>query len=207
MKTLRCEWNLAPELGLVSRSVRAMLVIAAAWALLPLDAQAGRMTTGKIIDRFALLQETDRAMAGRAIVPVTFSADRYAVVRRSWIDGFLARFRDDLSHKDVPVSNLTGDSGWRSGFNCTAFTDLFLGDAAAELMVDQWHSSDQADRPAIIALWYTPDSSRIDPRTHRRPAHSVVLILTDVGPVFVDPQRGEIQLSSAELQSVTHRRA
>jgi hypothetical protein len=165
------------------------------------------MSCGQVIDRVALLQETDRAMQGRVPVPVTFSADRYALVRRSWINGFMERFREDLSRKDVPVNEIRGDSGWRQGFNCTAFTDLFLGNAAAELMVDQWHNSVQADRPAIVAVWYTPDRAKVDPRTHRRPAHSVVLILTDTGAVFVDPQLGEIKLSSNELRTVTHRRA
>lgn len=165
------------------------------------------MTTGRVIDRVALLKETDRAMANRAFVPVTFSADRYALVRHSWVAGFLERFRQDLSRKEVPVCDARGDTGWRQGFNCTAFTDLFLGNAGAELMVDQWHHTEQADRPAIIALWYTPDRAKVDPRTNRRPAHSIVLILTDDGPVFVDPQSGEIQLSPRELDTVVHRRA
>jgi hypothetical protein len=178
---------------------------AALW--LPSAASAGRMTTGKVIDRIALLQEADRAMSGRALVPVTFSADRYALVRHSWISGFLERFRQDLSRKDVPVNDVRSDSGWRRGFNCTAFTDLFLGNAAAELMVDQWHEREQADRPAIMAVWYTPDHAKPDPQTNRRPAHSVVLILTDSGAVFVDPQRGEINLSPTELRTVIHRRA
>jgi hypothetical protein len=175
--------------------------------LLPSYASAGRMTTGKVIDRVALLQEADRAMSGRALVPVTFSADRYALVRHSWISGFLERFRQDLFRKDVPVNQLRSDTGWRRGFNCTAFTDLFLGNAAAELMVDQWHEREQADRPAIVAVWYTPDHSKPDPQTKRRAAHSVVLILTDSGAVFVDPQRGEINLSPTELRTVIHRRA
>jgi len=207
MKTCSREWNLARETGCVARGLRALVVVATAALVLPSPVRAGRMTTGKVIDRVALLQETDRAMAGRAVVPVTFSADRYALVRHSWINGFLERFREDLSRKEVPVSELRGDSGWRQGFNCTAFTDLFLGNAAAELMVDQWHDRVQADRPAIVAVWYTPDNAKVDARTRRRPAHSVVLILTDTGAVFVDPQRGEINLSPSELRTVTHRRA
>ncbi|MBA3850610.1 MAG: hypothetical protein C0502_11560 [Opitutus sp.] len=170
-------------------------------------AQASRMTTGLVIDRMTLLRMTDRVMESGAVVPVLFSADRYAVVRRGWIAGFLNRFRDDLSRKNVPVSLPQGDSGWRTGFNCTAFTDLFLGNAAAEMMVDQWHSDAQADRPAIVAVWYTPDTAPIDPRTKRRQAHSVVLILTDAGPVFVDPQSGVVNLTRTELLTVTHRRA
>jgi hypothetical protein len=207
MKTCSPEWNLSRPTGLVTLPWRTIVVVALAALALPSPAQAGRMTTGKVIDRVVLLRETDRAMAGRAPVPVTFSADRYALVRHSWIGGFLQRFRQDLSRKDVPVSELRGDSGWRQGFNCTAFTDLFLGNAAAELMVDQWHEQEQADRPAIVAVWYTPDNAKVDPRTRRRPAHSVVLILTDSGAVFVDPQSGEIQLTPAELRTVVHRRA
>lgn len=207
MKTCRPEWNLSREPRLGFRQFRAILVVAAACLALPLLAQAGQMATGKIIDRVALLKETDRAMSGRALVPVTFSADRYALVRHSWISGFMERFRDDLSRKDVPVSTVTGDSGWRSGFNCTGFTDLFLGNAAAELMVDQWHNAEHADRPAIVAVWYTPDNARIDVRTHHRQAHSIVLIFTDTGAVFVDPQRGEVTLSASELRTIVHRRA
>lgn len=165
------------------------------------------MCAGRIINRIELLQATEAAMGGCAMVQVEFSADRYAIVRRGWISGFLDRFRADLSRKDVPVSQISGDSGWRAGFNCTAFTDLFLGNAGAELMVDQWHSPRQADRPAIVAVWYTPDDSRVDAQTQRRPAHSIVLILTDDGPVFVDPQRGEVRLSANELRTITHRRA
>lgn len=207
MKTCSREWNLGRPAGLVTRQWWALSVIAMAALVLPSHAWAGRMATGKVIDRVALLHETDRAMASRAVVPVTFSADRYALVRHSWISGFLQRFRADLSRKDVPVSELRGDSGWRQGFNCTAFTDLFLGNAAAELMVDQWHERVQADRPAIVAVWYTPDNSPFDPKTRRRAAHSVVLILTDVGAVFVDPQSGEITLTATELGTVIHRRA
>jgi hypothetical protein len=58
-----------------------------------------------------------------------------------------------------------------------------------------------------MAVWYTPDHAKPDPQTNRRPAHSVVLILTDSGAVFVDPQRGEINLSPTELRTVIHRRA
>jgi hypothetical protein len=174
---------------------------------LAVAAHARGMATGQVLDRMQLLSAVDRAMAGKVHVPVTFSSGSYAEVRREWIKGFMERFRADLSRKDVPVNLWRGDTGWRPNFNCTAFTDLFLGNAAAELMRDLWHSSVQAERPAIVAVWYTPEDGPVDPVSHRRPAHSVVLVLTDQGPVFVDPQRGEVRLTDRELATVIHRRA
>lgn len=192
--------------GVRSPLGRGAILLSCLSALSPV-AHARGICAGRVVSRIELLHATEAAMAGCTTAPVEFSADRYAIVRRGWIPGFMNRFRADLSRKDVPVSEVSGDSGWRTGFNCTAFTDLFLGNAGAELLVDQWHSDRQADRPAIIAVWYTPDSARVDARTQRRPAHCVVLILTDTGPVFVDPQRGEISLSPSELRTITHRRA
>lgn len=165
------------------------------------------MTTGVVIDRVTLLKAIDIAMEGKAAVPVTFSAEHYALVRHEWISGFMERFREDLSHKNVPVSLVRADSGWRPAFNCTAFTDLFLGNAAAELLVDQWHDRVQAERPAIVAVWYTPDRAPLDRENRHRQAHSVVLIFTDIGPVFVDPQCGPVSLTVSELRTVVHRRA
>lgn len=187
------------------RRLRAALSLIAVVAL-PVLLPARGMVTGQVLDRISLLNAANNAMTGAA-APVQFSASQYALVRRTWIDGFLERFRADLSRKDVPISTNRGDSGWRTGFNCVAFTDLFLGNAAAEMMVDQFHERVQADRPAIIAIWYTPEKGTVNPRTGQRDAHSIVLILTDQGPVFVDPQRGQIQLTQAELNTVIHRRA
>ncbi|MDP2137726.1 MAG: hypothetical protein Q8J74_07710 [Candidatus Didemnitutus sp.] len=171
------------------------------------EARGTNMTTGRVFGRIELLAEVDKAVPpGQCVAPIAFSASHYAEVRHRWIIGFLKRFRADLSRKDVPVGSMTYGSGWQTRFNCTAFTDLFLGNASAELMVDLWHARSEAERPAIIAIWYTPDRAPVDARGQRL-QHSVVLVVTESGPVFVDPQAGEVILSPRELSTISHRRA
>lgn len=172
------------------------------------EARGTNMTTGRVYGRIELLAQVDIAVPpGQCVAPVVFSASHYAEVRHRWIIGFLKRFRADLSRKDVPVGSMSNGPGWQTRFNCTAFTDLFLGNASAELMVDLWHARSDAERPAIIAIWYTPDRAPVDARSGQRLQHSVVLIVTDSGPVFVDPQVGEVILSPRELRTISHRRA
>ncbi len=171
------------------------------------EARGTNMTTGRVYGRIELLAQVDIAVPpGQCVAPVVFSASHYAEVRHRWIIGFLKRFRADLSRKDVPVGSMSNGPGWQTRFNCTAFTDLFLGNASAELMVDLWHARSEAERPAIIAIWYTPDRAPLDARGQRL-QHSVVLVVTESGPVFVDPQVGEVILSPRELRTISHRRA
>lgn len=165
-----------------------------------------RMATGKMLSPVDLLLAANNVVPGVAYVaPVQFSSTQYAEVRRTWVTGFLRRFQDDLRRMKVPAGLLDERSETAAG--STVFTDLFLGNANAELMTDLWHSKAAAQRPAILAIWYTPDAAA-PPAAGGRPAQrSVLLILTDGGPIFVDPRRGEIKLSIEEVRSISHRRA
>jgi hypothetical protein len=183
------------------------------WALgATLHASPVPMATGRVLDQTQMMVECNSLLPIGVMVsvPVQFSSLHYAEVDSHWIPGFMDRFRSDLFRQGVPVNLATGKTGWQERFNCTGFTDLFVGEAGAELMVSLWQSRLQVERPAILVVWFLPDDPRrgaAPAAAGPRPGHAVVLILTEAGPKWWDPQSGEIHLSSTELSSIYHRRA
>jgi hypothetical protein len=121
-----------------------------------------------------------------------WAALNYAPMRRAELTTFQAMFRARLSKAGVPVSYAA--SGWQARFNCWAFCEAFVVEASLALMLEQHHSWSKAERPAIIPFAFT----RADGA-----CHAILLIITDAGPVWWDPQTGEHRnLTAAELASV-----
>lgn len=168
-------------------------------------ARTTTMSTGRVMNHEIVARTADQMLpAGAWAARIEFSAADYVEVKREWIGGFMRRFRSELFRKNVPVNSARG--GWQTRFNCTAFTDLFIGNAGTEMMTEQWQSGQSTARPAILALWYIPDNGPRESNGSPQ-RHCITLVLTDGGPVFVDPQVGEVKLSQNELRTIVHRRA
>lgn len=138
--------------------------------------------------------------------PPTLSTTTYLEVSSAAVYPLIQAYRDEVSHIGVGISN-AGSSGWDLRFNCTDFTDLFLGYAGARVCAQLWLSSSTGQKPAVFALWYIPDRSRAA-NSAAPEGHSIVAILTDHGVTFVDPQlQDPVTLSPTELASVYHLRS
>ena len=163
------------------------------------------LTDGKILSRAEVTQKLSQLLPGKS---ATLSAQNYLEVRAVALPALINAYRYELSSLGVGVSDVTGNSGWDVRFNCTDFTDLFLGFSGSQVMRQLWTSSTEGQKPAIFAVWYVRDKSPVPtgPGSGRR--HSIVLVLTDKGPVFLDPQEQDpVMLSTQEKASAYHVRS
>ncbi len=182
------------------------------------------VATGRGLTSFVMIAQGAAAMTAPGDVAAppggyAMSSALYAEVNSRWLAGFMERYRADLHQKGVPVSVVPGSarSGWDPSFNCTMFAELYVADAGAELLAQMSYSHDAVgwppfSRPAIFTVWYTPDDAPIDPTSKQRAQHCVVLVITESGARFVDPQSqatptGEVTLSASEKRSISHRQA
>lgn len=160
------------------------------------------ITTGKIINSSEIRTELYQNIKYSSPI---LSANNYLEVNNDAIQSLIDSYRNELFHLNVVVSDVTGQSGWDQRFNCTDFTDLFLGYSGAKVMNQLRTSWSLGQKPAIFAVWYMPDSEigKIN-----QVGHSIVLIITNKGFVFVDPQlENPVHLTATELNSIYHIRS
>lgn len=170
--------------------------IAVALFLFTFRAAAAGTFTEQALDR---AQMTAAVKAAGIPAPPTWAAKSYAVLKRSELVTFQALFLARLSKDGIPVNLASGRSGWQARFNCWAFCEAFVSDASKALVRDLFHSWSPAERPAIIPFAFTKGDGG---------CHAIVLILTDAGPVWWDPQIGEHRaLTPAELASIWYPQA
>ena len=192
----------------------AILVIALAADLLAANApkKAGvKLATGKDISRADAIAMVDAVTADdkkylfvNLRAPVLTTSAAYAEVNAKWLTAYMRVFKAVLSDAGVPT-NLAENSRGDFRFNCTAFTDKFLGDAGLVFYAEAFHSWSKAARPALGAVYYIPDYSLPDANGFRI-SHAIVFALTDEGVKFLDPMRGIIELSDSEKKTIFHRR-
>ncbi len=144
-------------------------------------------------------------------VGTLFQANTYAQVRASELPAFTQRYRYFLfGPLNVPISEVSYKTGWTPRFNCVFFSESYAVLAGSELNSVSFYSWTAADRPAVFVVWYFPTNAPVDSSGRRIP-HSIVLVLTDVGPKFIEPQMswtptGEVNLTQTEINSIYHRR-
>lgn len=145
--------------------------------------------------------ETDRAgmfaawrqAAPEALPFPVLATYRYAVVRRSALVDVTAQVRRTLSKVyGVGVSIVTGSTGWNPRFDCEAFAMAYSLELRARLMRELWHSGEEATRPAVFMFGHLTGPDR---------GHALLFVLTDEGPVFVDPVVGVVVLSPEQRRT------
>lgn len=122
-------------------------------------------------------------------------ATHYVKVRRPELVGLVALARYRLS-KDVPQYDVR--------YNCFAFAWNLVNEATKELCREDWHApaprakrdSIVSIRPAIVPVTYTQERTGL--------GHTINLVLTDAGLLFVDPQTGVVALTPAELATLCY---
>lgn len=169
-------------------------------------------TSGGVFTK-VIYTQTDayKALQGLGSNVIMFQAQSYAQIRASELPAFTQRYRNFLfGPLGVPISEVSYRTGWTPRFNCVFFSEAYVLLAGAELNGVSFHSWVAADRPAVFVTFYTPDNGPVDDKGNRI-HHSIVLLLTDEGPKFIEPQMswtatGEVKLSPAELASVYYKR-
>lgn len=179
----------------------------AALAAFPLGCsrQAGndKIATGKVIDRTEVVQKL--ILEGVPVFNIELSSFAYAEVNEQSIPGLVADFRSALFKAGVPVSDVTGQSGYDQRFNCTGFSDFFAGYSSARLMGELWHSPLQVQRSAVFVVWFTQDAAPVDAQG-RKIGHAINLLLTQNGARWLEPQTGaKLTLSVTERSTVRAR--
>lgn len=161
-------------------------------------AKPEKLATGKEYDSATLWNSLAALDAGNK-TPINLSSAWYAEVNSRALASFNGRFRADLSKRGIPVSNVTGNSGWDQRFNCTFFAEGYIYFAAVEFYLEQFHSDGRAAKLAIAEIWYKPDAA-----VNR---HAVVYMLTDTGEKFIEPITGqELAMSTTERHSISLRK-
>ena len=158
-----------------------------------------RCYTGVVITKSQLTN----ALQNPPFPPVIFQSANYAVVNSAWIPGFMEVFRAELFSKGV-VDNAQSGSGWVKQFDCLFFTDAFEVLAEEEYTRESFHDFVVAPSLAIVKVNYKRDT---DIRAGDTDGHSIVVILTEKGLVYLDPQIGPITLSPTEINSIFFRLA
>lgn len=163
-----------------------------------------RLTAAVYTER--VLSREEFVASIRSVTPmVPFCAGRaYAVVDEAALAELLAGFRMSLSRSGLGVA-ANGRGSWDTRFNCYALAWGYITQASIELAREKWHSYSAATRPAMVAVSYRPDAPAA--AGEQNVAHTVVLVVTERGPVFIDPQLGEVALSAHELATVFYPQA
>ena len=112
----------------------------------------------------------------------------YAVVNSNSLQSFYDNFRDVLSKQGLVK--------WDARFDCNHFSSLYIALAQSKYTVAAWNSSTPAQSLAMAEIWYNKDGIKNN-------GHAVVLIITENGPIYIEPQTGQqIQLSDVEKNSI-----
>lgn len=162
---------------------------------LGLSALSAQLSASLFTDR-ALDRDQMAAAVKSAGVPYApaWAAKSYAVLNRAELVTFQALFLARLSKAGIPVSLPTGRSGWQPRFNCWSFCQAFIVEASYALTLELFHSWSPAERAAIV-----PCAVRMGDGT----IHALLLILTDQGPLWWDPQAGQHRpLTPTELSTI-----
>lgn len=114
----------------------------------------------------------------------------YAVVNSEWIKGFYAEWRKAAFER--------GLIQYCENFDCNKFADLFVIDAQLAYMKQGQKQRLGAESMAVGVLQYRP--SMIWGATTD---HAIVVFITEKGPMYLEPQSGEImKLSEKECEAV-----
>lgn len=116
----------------------------------------------------------------------------YAELRRSELPVLHALFLAHLNKLGLPARITAPGARWDVRLNCYGLSRAFVAFANAQLCLERWHSSSCAPMPAMAITCYV---------TRNGGRHAIVLIVTDDGPLFWDPQSGPVELTPAELAS------
>ena len=86
---------------------------------------------------------------------------------------------------------------WDANASCTAFADLYADLAKCEYYQLEFRTVTQATAPAVGSVWYVKDDNR--------QGHAIVMVLTERGRLFIEPQTGAVvTLTPAEIASIWH---
>lgn len=118
--------------------------------------------------------------------------ETYGIVKESEIAGLYHTFQQTMK--------TLGVSGRSKYFDCNHFAGLFIAVAQARYAASIENSIGDGnpnlpETLAMAELWYKPDNA-VDE------GHAIVLIETDKGRIFLEPQTGEyLKLTQSELDS------
>lgn len=169
------------------RSLLLSLLLAASAAAAPSSATFNGET-----DRAGMFAAWRQAAPEALPFPV-LGTYRYAIVRRSALVDVTAEVRRRLSKAyGIGVSIVTGSTGWNPRFDCEAFAMAYSLELRARLMRELWHSDEPATRPAVFIFGHLTGPEK---------GHALLMILTDEGPVFVDPVVGVVVLSPEQRRT------
>jgi hypothetical protein len=108
---------------------------------------------------------------------------KYAVVKASSIPEMYQLFQKEIFDKGVVK--------WDDRFDCNHFASYFVSLAQVKYYLDNWNSSTPAQTLAMGVIWY-----RLDGRVTY---HAVVVVYTDAGLKYLEPQTGKlVTLSKTE---------
>lgn len=173
-----------------------MLPRALLFLLLVTAAAAARPSTnfGPEIEAHVAQQRLRDALGDARLYPV--GEPRYATFVGARLRALHLAYVLDLHAAGLPTR--ADGSGYHPVlWRCVAIGIDFVAYAQRELYRQTWRQPGQAARPAAWVAIYRPKGD------YRRPqAHAVVLLLTESGWVFWDPQVGQVELSLAERQTI-----
>ena len=150
---------------------------------------AGDVFTAKVLDR----TEMNRRLVAAGI-PVDrlpmYAADHYAEFNRAELMSFYAQFRRRADKRLVRHDDR---------FNCFAYSWAMVTEASFTAAHELWHSYTPAWRAAMVPVSYVTEEGK---------GHCVLLILTNEGAVWWDPQAGLARpLTAMELATVWYPQA
>lgn len=166
--------------------------------------------TGKILTPAQLSIQCIFAGMSPLELVVTESVS-YAEVSSVWLASYQATFQARLFAEGVMVNLPAGKSGWDVSFDCIQFDLAFLTYSAEQYHRDTFYTASPASALAIIRIEYVRDTDLRYAASLKPPAapegHAILLIVTEMGPRFYDPQTGFVTLSTAEKASVFRKQA
>lgn len=134
------------------------------------------ISTGRVLDKAEVRQLVPRVYVGD---------ERYAEVNSRWLMGFYPHFRAELFRLGVVR--------WDTRFDCNRLAELYTGVAQVAYFNEAFHSGSSAQALAVGPFWYLKADGR---------GHAIVQALTELGPIFIDPQTGKrIELTAKERAS------
>ena len=109
----------------------------------------------------------------------------YAEVNAAWLKSYYDSFRSSLFREGVVK--------WDGRFDCNHFASFYVALAQIKFFNENFHGGTRAQTLAVGECWFmqTPIT-----------AHAVVMAITDLGPIYIEPQTGQqIALSTAQIAS------
>lgn len=143
--------------------------------------------------------------------PVVTESISYAEVSSVWLASYQSTFQARLFAEGVTVNLPSGSSGWATTFDCVQFDEAFLTYAAEQYHRDAFYTADPAPALAIVRVEYIRDTdlryaASIKPSAAPE-GHAILLIVTEMGPKWYDPQTGFVTLSATEKASIYRKQA